>query len=176
MINFFDLEARKLQAAARTEISHSAQTLYRATRTEIVTRFKSKKSKFGVKVYDGEDNSRVVLSPAFMKAFALGKTIQSRNSLIVLLPDGERLGFKRISPNNTWQEVWRRIQKKCNLASANDGIVVLFNYQGKKHPIYKFQKAVKAPKLLSIQQTATKLEIELPQKINQQMEKLDVKG
>lgn len=111
-----------------------------------------------------------------MKAFVEGKTIQSRKSLIVLLPEGERLGFKRISPNNTWQNLWRRINKKCFLASSPDGIVVLFNYQGKKYPIYKFLKSVKAPKLLSIRETAASLHNELPQKINQALEKLDVKG
>lgn len=171
----FDDEVRRLEAATRAAVSSAARKLQREAESQIRHNFKPKnktKGSFGsVKFYDLATSSRVAISPGYISAFAEGKTIRGKPTLIILLPDGERLGFKRISRRNSWPSVWQRIHKKARLVGVGDGLVVLYQHRGKNYAIYKFQKQTTAPKLISLGAKAEALADEIPDFINNFMEK-----
>jgi hypothetical protein len=173
----FDDEARHLEAASRAAIRSAARKLHQEAEAQIRRNFKPKsktKGSFGsVKVYDLPTSSRVSLKPGYLEAFAEGKTIRGKPTLIILLPDGKRLGFKRISRSNTWSSVWQRIHTKARLVGMGDGLVVLYQHRGKNYAIYKFQKQTQTPKLISLQAKASAIAESMPDQINNFMENFD---
>jgi hypothetical protein len=173
-MSFFEEEARSLSRAAVVTIRNIARTLQRETEAEIRRNFKPKsktKGSFGsVKVYDLPTSSRVSLKPGYLEAFAEGKTIRGNPRLIILLPDGERLGFKRINRSNSWTSVWQRIHTQARLVGVGDGLVVVYSHRGRNYAIYKFQQATKAPKLISLQAKASSLAESIPDQIDNFME------
>lgn len=172
-------EARRLEASTRAAVGSAARKLQREAESQIRRNFKRKSNNgsFGsVKSYDLATSSRVSLKPGYLSAFAEGKTIRGKPTLIILLPDGERLGFKRISRRNSWPSVWQRIHKKSRLAGVGDGLVVIYRHRGRDYAIYKFQKQTTAPKLISLGAKAEVLADEMPDFINNFMEKFDGEG
>ena len=167
----FEAEAAKLEAATRAAVRSAARKLRTIAESEIRRNFKSKSNTSGsfgsVKVYDLQTHSKISLKPGYLEAFTEGKTIRGKTTLIILLPDGERLGFKRINRNNSWASVWEGIQKKARLAGVGDGVVVVYSYRGKNYAIYKFQKSTTAPKLISLKARAEALTETIPIEINQ---------
>lgn len=176
----FEDEARSLASATRAALGSAARKLQREAESQIRRNFKPRsktKGSFGsIKSYDLATSSRVSIKPGYLQAFAEGKTIRGKPTLIILLPDGERLGFKRISRSNSWLSVWQRIHKKARLAGVGDGLVVLYRHRGRSLPIYKFQKQTTTPKLISLGAKAKALADEIPDSINNFMEKFDEEG
>lgn len=165
----FGDEAEKLAHQASMSIRESARSLARVAKSEIRSGFKSKKNKgsFGsVKIHDLPNSSRVSLRPGYLEAFEEGKTIRGKPTLIILLPDGERLGFKRISKSNSWASVWQRIHKKARLVGVGDGLVVIYEHRGRSYAIYKFQKQTTAPKLISLRAKAKAIADKIPDSID----------
>lgn len=165
----FGDEAEKLRVAANRSIRASARRLKRTAEAEIRNNFKPAKNKgsFGsVKVYDLPNSSRISLRPGYLEAFEEGKTIRGKPTLIILLPDGERLGFKRIGKSNSWASVWQRIHKKARLVGVGDGLVVVYQHRGKSYAIYKFQKQTTAPKLISLRAKAKAIADKIPDSID----------
>lgn len=165
-----------MEAASRAAVRSAARQLGNEAESQIRRNFKPKinKGSFGsVKRYDLPNSTRVSLKPGYLESFAEGKTIRGKPTLIILLPDGERLGFKRISRTNSWDEVWQRIHKKARLVGVGDGVVVLYQHRGKSYPIYKFQKQSTAPKLISLKAKAEALAETMPDSINNFMENFD---
>lgn len=172
----FEDEARRLKAASRAAIRSAARQLGTEAESQIRRNFKpkSRTNSFGsIKRYDLPNSSRISLKPGYLEAFSEGKTIRGKPTLIILLPDGERLGFKRISRTNSWDSIWQRIHKKARLVGVGDGVVVLYQHQGKSYPIYKFQKQTTAPKLISLKAKAEALAETMPDSINNFMENFD---
>lgn len=148
----------------------AARTLQREAEAQIRRNFKPKsktRGSFGsAKVVDLTNSSRISLKPKYLEAFAEGKTIRGKPTLIILLPDGERLGFKRISRSNSWASVWERIHTKARLVGVGDGLVVVYQHRGKNYAIYKFQKQTTAPKLISLEAKARAIAETIPDQID----------
>lgn len=165
----FGIEAEKLALAANRSIKASARQLKRTAEAEIRSNFKQKKTKgsFGsLRIVDLPNSSRVSLRPGYLEAFEEGKTIRGKPTLIILLPDGEKLGFKRISKSNSWASVWQRIHKKARLVGVGDGLVVVYEHRGRSYAIYKFQKQTTAPKLISLRAKAKAIADKIPDQID----------
>lgn len=163
----FEDIASYLNAAGKLSLSSAAKNLSHEAQQQIKRNFKSTAGFGSVKTYDLKSSSVVSIKPSFLSAFAEGKTLRGKSTLIVLLPDGERLGFKRISKNNTWASVWQKIHNRAHLVGVGDGIVVVYSYRGKNYAIYKFQKSVTVPKLISLGAKAEAITGEISTSINQ---------
>jgi hypothetical protein len=96
----------------------------------------------------------VRLGVPFMSAFEEGAKITSPRNLIILLPQGAALGFRRISKGNKWASIWARIAKVARIIPVADGKVVAISKDGRNVPIYKIQKSVQLPKKISFFATA----------------------
>jgi hypothetical protein len=94
--------------------------------------------------------SYVRLGVPFMRVFTEGDTIRPRGKyLIILLPEGAKLGYQRITRGNPWDRVWRRMQKDAAIIQKSDGNVIAVRRRGQLIPIYKFQRQVIVKKRLS---------------------------
>lgn len=176
---FFASEVKNLESASRAVLRSTARRLKREAENQLKT-FKKGPNSNGsfhkaVKVYDLEPRgslgpaSYVRLGVPWLDAFEEGKTIRGKSNLIILLPPGAELGFKRITKGNSWSKVWTKIKSKSRIAEVSDGVVVIFNYQGRNVPIYKFQLQVKVPKKLSFYETAERLSSAMADEIERLM-------
>lgn len=169
---FWKAEIQNLEAAS-TAVSKSAARALKREVGKQLRKFKKGPGSSGgfqkaIKIKDKPPKG--LLSPAsfvslgvpFMDAFEEGKTVTGKRNLIILLEPGVRLGFKRITKGNRWGDVWSRIEKKSRFVKTSNGVVVLFKHQGIEHPIYKFQKSVKDPKMISFYDTAEAIADAMP--------------
>lgn len=116
----------------------------------------------------------VRLGVPFISIFEEGGTIAAQGKfLISLLPDGKRLGFKRISKGYPYEAVYSKFKKQINLVKLGDGsILVLFKQlNGISVPIYKFQKQVKLPKLISFFDQADRIARATPELLQQELDR-----
>ncbi|MGL5805953.1 MAG: DUF6441 family protein [Xenococcaceae cyanobacterium] len=175
---FFNAEIKNLDAASRAVMKTTARALKREVSKQL-RKFKRGEGSNGtfqkaIKLYDLPPRnalgpaSYVRLGVPFIGVFEEGATVTGQPNLIILLPEGAKLGFKRISKGNQWRQVWGRIENKSRLVKVNDGTIVVFEHQGRSLPIYKFQSApIKLPKKLSFYDTAEKLADTMPSQIEQ---------
>lgn len=162
---FWKAEIQNLEAASTAVTRSAARALQREIRKQLRTFKKGPGSSGGfqkaVKIEDKPPKG--ALSPAsfvslgvpFMDVFEEGKTVTGKGNLIILLPPGAQLGFKRITKGNRWDGVWNKIKRTSSVVKVSDGLVVLYRHQGNSVPIYKFQKSVKDPKKISFYDTAS---------------------
>lgn len=169
----FEDIAKNLEAAAKSTHSAAATRLSGETRSQIDRNFKSKTTLGSVKTYDLKWSSLVTVKPSFLSAFSEGKTIRGKSTLIILLPDGERLGFKRVSASNSWASVWQKIKNRARIVGVGDGLVVVYSRGGRNYAIYKFQKQVTVPKLVSLTATASTIAESIPNEINKLMDEYE---
>lgn len=177
---FFASEVKNLESAGRAVVRATARKLKSEAQKQLKT-FKKGPDSNGsfhkaVKIYDLEPRndlgpaSYVRLGVPWLDAFEEGKVIQGKSNLIILLPPGAELGFRRISKGNPWSKIWAKIQSKARVIKVPDGAVVVLKYQGRNVPIYKLQKQVKAPKKLSFYETAERLSQGMADEIERLME------
>lgn len=162
---FFRSEAKNLEAANRAVIRATGRRFKAEMLIQLRSFKKTKGSTFrkAVKLYQFE--SKGSLGPAdivrlgvpFMKAFEEGQQISGKPNLIILLPSGAKLGYKRISKGNPWRKVWGEISSIAKIFKVNDGVVIAISKNGRSVPIYKIQKTIKVPKIISFYDTAKKL-------------------
>jgi hypothetical protein len=108
----------------------------------------------------------VRLGVPFMNVFEEGATVTGKANLIILLPKGAALGFRRISKGNTWATVWSRIQSRAKVILVSDGTVIaIVDRTGVTIPIYKIQRQVTVPKKISFFDTAEQLANSIPDEI-----------
>lgn len=170
---FFRSELKNLEAANRSVIRGTGRELKKEMLNQLKRFKKSKGSTFhkAVKLKEFEPRgslgtaSIVRLGVPFMAAFEEGKTISGKPNLIVLLPSGQKLGYKRISKSNPWSKVWSQINSIAKIFKVNDGVVIAIPNRSKNIPIYKIQKKIKDPKLISFNDTAKKLGDEMPNEV-----------
>jgi hypothetical protein len=161
---FWKAEIQNLEAASTAVTKSAARALQREIRKQLRTFKKGLNSNgsFQKAVRIKDKPPKGELSPAsfvslgvpFMDTFEEGKTVSGKSNLIILLPPGAQLGFKRITKGNTWRDVWNKIERKASVVKVADGLVVLYRHQGTKVPIYTVQKSVKDPKKISFYDTA----------------------
>lgn len=172
---FWKAEIQNLEAAS-TAVSRSAARALKRELGKQLRKFKkgpNSNGSFQKAITLKDKEAKGLYAPAtfislgvpFMDVFEEGKTVTGKGKLIILLPPGERLGFKRITKGNRWNDVWNRIQGKSRIVKVSDGVVILFQHQGTEHPIYKFQKSVKVPKKLSFYETAEAIADKMPDEI-----------
>lgn len=182
---FLRSEVKNLNAATATATKVAARALKREVQKELRSNFKPGRNSNGaffkaVKVRDLPADPARGLGPAsfvrlgvpFMGIFQEGGTVQGKGSLIILLPEGERLGFKRISKGNPWGEVQRRWGKFLFPIKVSDGLVIGYENPKTKtrHAVYKFQPQVTLPKKLSFLEMAEEIGDAIPDTILDLME------
>jgi hypothetical protein len=111
----------------------------------------------GVKIYELDDGAKVSLSSLLSyHAIPDGKT-EGNPRLWILLPDGKKLGFKRIGKGFNWDTLKRRYGTKLSFVSVNDGTVVLYRSQQGVKPIYKIQSEVQRKQRIEFYEKAEEI-------------------
>lgn len=163
---FLDAEIKDMEKATDIVTQATAQKLAQETKKDLRRNFKlTRGSNFAkaVKVYNLPQKgvkgpaSFVRLGIPWIGVFEEGETIAGEPWLTILLPEGQRLGFKRKMKSPEFLEA--KQQKRIFTRSVRDGFIVyLRNPNGKPSPIYKVQKSpVKLPKRLNFYATAESL-------------------
>ena len=178
---FFAAQIKDLQTATQAVIKASARQFKQEIQKQVRANFKrgtfSNGSFFkAFKIYDL--NSDVMRGPAsyvragvpFMNIFEEGKIINSKRAeyLAVLLPQGEKLGFKRISKGNTWTRVFNQYGKHLKVLNirAGNGKIFIYDYAGTQTPVYLLIKSVRIKKKLNFFQAAEQIANQIPDEIN----------
>lgn len=176
---FFRVQVGDLSAATRAVLRASARQLKADMTKQMRRSFKRGKNSNGsffkgFKIYDLEADatrgpvSYVRQGVPFLEVFEEGATIRPKGGnkyLIILLSDGEKLGFKRITKGNTWDRVWNKFKKNFKLIKVSDGILILYSFGGRTTPVYKFVREVRIRKRLNFYDAAEKIANEMPDEI-----------
>ena len=138
---FFDTEIKAIASSAIAR--RAAEELYDDVRRQIRQNFRTTSSAFakGIKIYEFDNASYVRLSP-ILSSHAQPTTMQGNPNIWILLPQGARLGFKRVGKGFNWNTLKRRYGTRLSFVPVGDGHVVLYRDWGRTYPIYKIQKAV----------------------------------
>lgn len=156
--NFFDTELHQLKLDSRVAVRGAARELEADVKRQIRRNFSNPSIAFmhGVKVHDYEDGSYVRLSP-ILSVHAEPTKIEGNPNLWILLPDGERLGFKRVGSGFNWTELKRRYGNKLSFAPVANGSVVLYRSSDGVRPIYKIQPSVETRKRIEFYERAEEI-------------------
>ena len=140
--SFFDRELREIELKSR-EVAHAAaRELAADVIRQIKEKFNNPSLAFqrGVRVHEFKGGAYVRLSP-ILSAHAQVQRIRGQPNLWILLPEGKRLGFKRMS-RSYWSWLQSRHARNLSFVTVSDGQVVLFRSSSGVVPIYKIQQAV----------------------------------
>ncbi len=110
----------------------------------------------GIKVTEFETASYVRLSP-LLSSHAQSGSIKGNPNLWILLPDGKRLGFKRIGKNFSWKTLKFRYDDKLSFVPVNDGHVVLYRSRSGIVPVYKIQSSIDSKQRIDFYEKATEI-------------------
>lgn len=157
---FFDEETRAIAVESGAIARRAAEKLRDDVQRQIKENFKNPSAAFmrGVKVYDADDGSGsyVRLSP-ILSAHAEPVEIKGNPNLWILLPDGARLGFKRIDKGFNWDVLKRRYGTKLSFVAVADGHIVLYRSPQGVKPIYKIQSVVKSKQRIKFYEKAEEI-------------------
>ena len=139
---FFDQELREMSLGSREATRQAARELAADIMRQIKEKFNSPSLAFqrGVKVHEFKNGSYVRLSP-ILSAHAEEKQVRGNSNLWILLPEGQKRGFKRISPGY-WNVLQTRYANNLAIVPVSDGHVVLYKSRSGVVPIYKIQATV----------------------------------
>lgn len=155
---FFDEQSHAIAVDSREAANRAARELAEDVQRQIRRNFNNPSAAFskGVKVFE-EDNaatrfgseasypkavaSYVRLSP-ILSVHAEETNLRGSPNLWILLPDGQRLGFKRIGKGFSWNDLKRRFGTRLSFVAVESGHVVLFRSSLGVKPIYKIQSSV----------------------------------
>ena len=163
---FLRSKIQDLERAAELVAQESGRKLAREVKKQMGS-FKGNRAVFRKSVKVRTYRARGAKPPAtivrvgvpFLSVFEEGATIRGNPTLIILLPDGERMGFKRPTRKVPWRVIWERLKpQKPKVAKVAGGFVVYVEKNGQKRALYKIQKApVTMPKKLSFFSTAQQI-------------------
>ena len=143
---FFNDEVKAIATDSKAIARRAAEKLYDDVRRQIRQNFRNPSSAFekGLKIYEYDEASYVRLSPILSTHATRSKGRGGdRPSVWILLPDGAKLGFKRMGTRGfNWDTLRRRFGTRLSFAPVGDGHVVLFRDRSGTHPIYKIQASV----------------------------------
>ena len=159
---FFRSAVQNLSAASEAVVKSRAEALKRVTQAELKSNFKRRVG--GVKVYplpprgDLGPAAYVSVKPQFLRLFEDGGTVQSKGKLLViLLPEGARLKFKRPGKGG-WGRIWAANQHRFRLVPANGGYLVLCRVSKRREvPVYFLGRQATVRKRLNFGANAAKL-------------------
>ena len=141
---FFDSEIRAIATDSKAIARNAAEDLYDDVRRQIRRNFRNPSTAFskGIKIDEFDNAIYVRLSP-ILSSHAEPAKLRGNPNLWILLPDGARLGFKRIGTRGfNWDTLKRRYGTRLAFARVGDGYVVLYRFNGTTSPIYKIQQEV----------------------------------
>lgn len=156
---FFDDNLKQLKLDSTTATSEAARELERDVKRQIRRNFHNPSLAFqnGVKVHDYEGGSYVRLSP-ILSSHAEEKKIQGSPNLWILLPEGKKRGFKRISAGGfNWTLLKRRYGTKLSFVPVADGHVLLFRDGSRVVPIYKLQQTIQTKQRIEFYEKAEEI-------------------
>jgi len=175
---FFAAQIKDLNSATRAVIRASVRQFRQDIVKQVRTNFKRGVNSNGsffkaFKIYDLEADanrgpaSYIRAGVPFMKVFQDGATITNKKAqfLIVLLPQGEKLGFKRISKGNPWRKVWAQYGKQFRMRKVGNTTVFTYEFQGKSTPVYLFTKSVTLRKRFDFFAPAEAIAKQIPDEI-----------
>lgn len=176
---FFAAQIKDLNSATRAVIRASARQFKQEIVRQVKANFRRGSNSNGsffkaFKIYDLDaDASRgpasyVRAGVPFMNVFEEGAviTIKKAQFLIVLLPQGEKLGFRRISKGNPWRKVWAQFGNRFVLKILpNNKMLYSYENAGKLTPVYLFTKSVKLKKRLNFFEPAEIIAKQIPDEI-----------
>lgn len=155
-----------METATSLVIQETGRKMANEIKKQLRTNFKVKRSGFAkaVKFYYFKPSgpkpasAYVRLGISWLSVFEDGVTVTGRKGwLIILLPQGEALGFSRINWKR-WDYTWEKIKDKTWLKPVKDGVIVLLKNGTGYAPIYKLQRgSVRVSKRLSFYNAAESL-------------------
>lgn len=155
---FFSSEITAIAVDSRAVARVAAEELFGDVNRQIRQNFRTTSSAFarGVKIYEFKDATYVRLSP-ILSTHATPTTMQGNPNIWILLPDGARLGFKRMGKGFNWDTLRRRYGSRLSFAPVGDGHVVLYRDRGSVYAIYKIQSAVKTKQRIEFLEKAEEI-------------------
>jgi hypothetical protein len=150
---YFDEEIKAIAVDSKAIALDAAEELRDDVLRQIRRNFNNPSAAFakGVKVYEKKDDDAVYvkLSP-ILSVHAIppapltkgGSRGDGNPNLWILLPDGAKLGFRRMSKAFNWSTLKRRFGTRLSFVPVNDGTVVLYRSEQGVKPIYKIQSSV----------------------------------
>ncbi len=140
---FFDEEINAIAVKSRAIALKAAKELQEDVTRQIRSNFSNATVAFvrGVKVYSFDNAAIVRLSP-LLSSFAEPQKIKGNPNLWILLPDGKKLGFKRIGKGFNWGTLKRRYGTRLRFQKVGGGFVLVFRSSVGVKAIYKLQKSV----------------------------------
>ena len=140
--NFFNTELETLRLESQEAVRSAADSLRLKLHQEFKQKlgWRSPNLNQGIKVYHLEAASYVRLNPV-LSSFAERVRIRGNPDLWILLPDGERLGFKRIGQGNSWRDLKAKWGSRIFF---HNNVVIFCAQNGRNYAIYKLQKQVES--------------------------------
>ena len=156
--NFFDGEIKAIALESKAIAVKAAKELQEDITRQIRSNFRNPTSAFvrGIKIYEFDNAAIVRLSP-LLSSFAEPQKIKGSPYLWILLPDGVKLGFKRIGKGFNWDTLKRRYGNRLRFAEVRDGFVLLFRHSRGVRAIYKLQKVVNREQKIEFFEAAEKI-------------------
>jgi hypothetical protein len=155
---FFDEQTRLIAVDSRAIAQKAARELADDVQRQIRRNFNNPSAAFsrGVKVYEFENASYVKLSP-ILSVHAEPTKVNGSPNLWILLPDGARLGFRRMGKGFNWDTLKRRYGTRLSFVAVDNGHVVLYRNNGVTSPIYKIQSQVETKQRIEFYESAKRI-------------------
>ena len=156
---FFDTEIKAIAFSSKAIARAAAEELYEDVQRQIRRNFRNPSTAFvkGLRIYEFDNASYVRLSP-ILSSHARSTKLQGSPNIWILLPDGARLGFKRMGTNGfNWNTLRRRYSTRLSFAPVGDGHVVLYRDRGVVLPIYKIQNSIQTKQRIEFFESAEEI-------------------
>lgn len=152
---FWERESKHLGKQTAKAFRAAAQQLKRDVEAQVNRVFKVKNPSFGeVRVYEfpgrgGRPGAVYVRINPLLSSFAQPSRVTGKPNLIILLPGGKKLGFKRVSDSYPWEAVVKKAGRNnlFSVDSPQGPVIVYRGRDGKNTAIYALRKAVESPKI-----------------------------
>lgn len=165
---FFNDEIKVIATDSKAIANAAAEELYQDVRRQIRQNFRNASTAFskGLKIYEFDSATYVRLSP-ILSSHSQSTKLQGKPNLWILLPDGAKLGFKRMGKGFNWGTLKRRYGSQLSFAPVADGHVVLYRHLGKTIPIYKIQQQIQTKQRIDFYEKAEAIAKQYGLKINE---------
>jgi|GEM_PF-2649701 len=152
---FVDKVAKNLKKATMSALKDSIS----AMKKEIgrVGDFKGRSLESLVKIRIGKSDN-----PTAYVRVAFGDKQQSTKRIIILLPQGKRLGLPRVG--NQWKAIYNKFKSKFKIVRSGSGYIVLFSDRGQIVPVYKIQRVF--IKRVPLRQIGDRISSQISEKIS----------
>lgn len=154
---WFDQQISEIELDFKHAANGAAEALAREVKSQIRRNFNNPSAAFvaGVKVYEFDAAAVVRLSP-ILSSHAQPATSKGNPNIWILLPDGERLGFKRMN-GAYWRSFQAKYKRSISFVDLGSGSVVLFKKGSQVVPIYKIQNSVDRKQRIDLDGAAQKV-------------------